>query len=316
MVDNIAKKAIILAHPGGELGSQLWNFASVYAYCLERKMACENYSFFEYFEFFPNLVPKNLFIKTIFFLPFSKYRGRKFDRIPKFFRLLYKVYVSLMKLIFKERILLSDETNREGVFILPPSSEAREINVLEKKKIFAFDKRTFRNPVGMEKYRREIISFFSPNKKIQLNVQRKLTDLRSKYENVIGVHIRQGEYRSYKRGKFFVDQGHMRTFIDEFIEKFRIDRKKTCFYITSDSKIENKFFEGLCYVLGEGDPATELFMLSGTDIIIGSDSNFGSFASYYGNIPHIVCHRSDIDWDYYKDKSSFFQNKYWKVARY
>jgi len=49
-------------------------------------------------------------------------------------------------------------------------------------------------------------------------------------------------------------------------------------------------------------------LLAATDIIIGSDSTFGAFASYYGNLPFIVFEKK-IDWNYYKDKKYFFENK-------
>jgi len=311
----MTKKATILQHAGGGMGSQLWNYISAYAYCLERKIDCENYSFFEFAEFFPELAPKNIFIKTIFFLPLSKHGGKRYVFLLETLKIIYSVFVFFIKLTNKDSILNYDDANKDSVFYLPPSAEPREINILEKKKVFYFDKKILRNPKGIEKYRNEITAHFRPNKKIEMDVAKKLSNLRSNYENIIGVHIRQGGYRSFKRGKFFVDQGHMRTFIDQFIEKFKIDIKKTCFYITSDSPLEEKFFSGLCYKIGAGDPATELFTLSGTDAIIGSDSHFGSFASYYGNIPHIVCHRSEIDWKYYLDKSTFFHNKYWKIPR-
>jgi len=311
----MAKKGIILQHTGGEIGSQLWNFVSVYAYCLERGISCENHSFYEFYEFFPQFKPKNILVYILFFIPFIRYRGRKDEPFVKFFRFIFRVYVRIIKTIFKSGIIVSDETNKDQMFYLPPSGELREINVMEKRDTFYFDKRIFRNPIGIEKHREKIISAFTPQKDIRDEVANKLKRIRSEFDFVVGVHIRQGEYMTFKRGKFFVDQGHMRTFIDEFISKFKIDKKKICFYITSDSPIEERFFYGLSYKIGGDNLAIEMFTLAGTDVIIGSDSHFGSFASYYGNIPHIVCHRTDIDWDYYKDKDTFFQNKYWKVSK-
>jgi len=63
-------------------------------------------------------------------------------------------------------------------------------------------------------------------------------------------------------------------------------------------------------------PVEDLFLLAATDIIIGADSTFGAFASYYGNIPLIVFQRPRIDWDYYKDKQYYFENKYNQFVAY
>lgn len=310
------RKTIIIQHNGDELGSQLWNYASIYAYCLERKSECINYSFFEFTEFYPHLQPKNLFVKLFFFLPFAHFKGRKSNLYTQSFRFFYKIFVNIIRFAKKKSLLRLGVTVKYKIFNLPPTEESKEINALEKKKVMYLDGHLFRNPIGMEKYRRDILRHFAPNQYIQDEVSKRLVSFREKYETVIGVHIRQSDYRSFKRGKFFVDVGHMRTFVDEFIAKFNIDTKTTCFYITSDSPIETSFFKGLNYIAESDNPAVELYTLSGTDVIIGSDSHFGSFASYYGNIPHIVCHRTEIDWDYYTDKHKFFKNKYWKITKF
>ncbi len=309
------KKAIILQHNGDELGSQLWNYASIYAYCVDRRIDCINYSFFEFAEFYPHLTPKNLVVKFLFFIPFTHFKGRKYSLYTRFFRFIYRVYVNIMRLLHKKSHIRLGQHVKYKTYNLPPTNESREINRLEKKNSIYLDGHLFRNHAGMKKYRKEIVSHFTPSKKVQQEVANRLSKMHSDYVTVVGVHIRQSDYRTFKRGRFFVDVGHMRTFIDEFIEKFKIDTQKTVFYITSDSPVENSYFEGLNFVIESDNPAIELYTLSGTDIILGSDSHFGSFASYYGNIPHIVCHRTEIDWDYYMDKHEFFPNKYWIIAK-
>jgi len=276
----MAKKVTILQHTGGELGNQLWNFASIYAYCLEKDLACNNNSFFEFYEFFPHLVTKNVFLKFLFFYPFVKYRGGRDKLFVKFFRLFYKIYLFFVHIFKKEKIITVNQTNDGDVFYLPPSEEPREISVMEKKDSFYFDEGIFRNPKGIAKHRNKIIGHFLPNEDIQNEVAEKLSTMRDKFDFIVGVHIRQGNYRNLKRGKFFVDPGHMRTFIDEFISKFKVDIAHTCFYISSDSDIEAKFFTGLNYKMNNGNIAVDMFTLAGADIIIGSDSHFGSFASY------------------------------------
>ena len=54
----------------------------------------------------------------------------------------------------------------------------------------------------------------------------------------------------------------------------------------------------------------DLYTLSLCDVIIGSNSSFGNFAAYYGNKPHIVLQKETMDWEYYKDRDAYFENKY------
>ena len=52
------------------------------------------------------------------------------------------------------------------------------------------------------------------------------------------------------------------------------------------------------------------------DVIIGSDSSFGAFAAYYGNIPHIVFNKKSMDWAYYRNNQKYFQNKYCTLVHF
>jgi hypothetical protein len=311
------KKAIILQHNGDELGSQLWNYVSIYAYSLSRGYACVNPSFFEYNHYFKHLKIGNPFISFFFSFLFAQSKHhRSTDLYIKILRFFYKIYVYLIRKTQVKRLYAIGRNVKYGIQYLPPTQESRKINQLEKKGTIYFDGHLFRNPFGLDQYRNEIVNFFAPSDSIQKSVRTKLVSLRNKYNHVVGVHVRQSDFREFKRGKYFVDQGHMRHYIDEFIDIHKINSKKTVFYIASDSDIDEKFFKGLNYELGDINPAIDLFTLSGCDVILGPDSRFSSFASYYGNIPHIVCSRSEIDWKFYRDKATFFNNKYWKVTKY
>ena len=60
----------------------------------------------------------------------------------------------------------------------------------------------------------------------------------------------------------------------------------------------------------------DLFILASRNTVIGSDSSFGAFGAYYGNIPHIVLQNDPMDWDYYREKTVYFQNKYCTLVHF
>ena len=80
------------------------------------------------------------------------------------------------------------------------------------------------------------------------------------------------------------------------------NKQNVNFMICSDEKIAETHFEGLNYTICNGNLVEDLFTLASCDAIIGSNSTFGAWASYYGNIPLIVFERDQIDWEYYKNK--------------
>ena len=95
-----------------------------------------------------------------------------------------------------------------------------------------------------------------------------------------------------------------------------MDKEKTVFVICSDGSVDLDKFTGLNVVKLSFSAVGDLFLLAKTNAIIGSDSTFGAFASYYGNIPFIVFKKGNIDWEYYKGKNVFFENKYNLMTRY
>ena len=130
------------------------------------------------------------------------------------------------------------------------------------------------------------------------------------YENIIGLHIRQGDYKVFRNGKYLINQNRVAEICHQYLEKNSFDSKNTVFLITSDGMIENENFANLQIYISKENAVTDLFLLSKTKAIIGSDSSFGHFSAWYGNIPHIVLKNEAIDWDYYKGKDKYFINKY------
>jgi hypothetical protein len=87
-------------------------------------------------------------------------------------------------------------------------------------------------------------------------------------------------------------------------------QEKYCFLVCSDEKIKEGKFPNINFIFGPGNEIEDLFILSKTDFIIGSDSTFGAFASYYGNIPmKIMKNKNNCNWEYYFNKEKYFENK-------
>lgn len=309
------KKIVILRTTGNELANQLWNYASVFAYTLEKKLVIENYSFFEYGNYFTIPAP-NIFLKLFFFLPFTDYTKRKQSFKRRLWRKVYECYAKIIISRNKESILISDNSENKPYY-LPPTSEDERLSELKKSAdTIYFDGWLFRNPAGIKKYRNEIVDYFKPRKDIANAVSEQSQKLRSKFKHIVGIHIRQGDYITWRGGAYFIPQTRVRAILDEYLKMVDFANTETCFVITSDGPVDATIFDGLNILVSSGNAIYDLFLLSTTDTIIGSNSTFGAFASYYGDVPLIVMQKEQIDWSYYSDKKRYFENKFCTMVHY
>lgn len=309
------KKVIILRAAGNELANQLWNYAGIYAYILERGYTVENPSFFEYAEYFSMRPATSSLFRFFFCLPFRNYWKRKTALKRRIWRKFYTWYATVREVWHENRIIRS---GLERAYRLPPSAPAtHELGVLEAigQEIY-FDGWLFRNPVGLEKYRERIRDYFAPRSDIDQNVHETVTALRSQYRTVIGVHIRQGDYRDWRGGAYFLPQTRVREILNEYLKERRLESSHSCFLITSDGPIDTDVFSGLNIHVNHGDVVEDLFLLSSTEAVLGSNSTFGAFASYLGNIPFIVMQEDSMEWEYYRGMNQYFENKYATFVRY
>lgn len=295
-------KNTILKNGGGELANQLWNYISIHAYSLEIGATTSNPSFFEYHYYFRFLKNESLIIR--FLSLFFKKPRRRNHIINKIFRFKYKVLAEFIARLNSNKIVSSINSTNKVTF-LPPTVEYERKN-----KDIYFLGWLFRNPIGIEKYRQDLIDAFKPIQSIENKINNIVSNLKNKYKTIIGLHIRQGDYKTFKKGKYFIEQKRIVGICNEYISNNNLDKNLTLFVITSDGQIDTNLFASLNIHISKENAVTDLFLLSSTNIIIGSDSSFGHFASWYGNIPHIVIKNEMIDWEYYKGKTKYFINKY------
>jgi len=149
----------------------------------------------------------------------------------------------------------------------------------------------FRNPVGLERYRNEIVSAFLPKKKILKKIENVLATLRGK--RLIGIHLRQQPYKGFDDGSFLVSPARVRAIVDEYLHEKKLDAKEVAFVTVSDKY-----------------DVTNLFLLSKCSVVIGSNSTFSNLAAWFGDVPHIVQSNEPVDWEYYRKVTTYFENKY------
>ena len=294
------KKIIILKHGGGELANQLWNYISVYAYGLEKSIPVYNPSFFEYHTFFKTLRRQRFGTKLLTLL-FRQPRRRSHP-INRIVRFMYAVWVRLQTKLHVRCLISSENTSNTVVYL-------KDANVPNCKASY-FSGWLFRYPEGLVRHREILRDTFGPNRRVCATVEKIVMPLRQQFKHVIGVHIRQADYASFKGGKYIITHQRVREILTEYLAYQAIDSQSVVFVLASDGHIPRETYEGLNVYISKENAVIDLFLLAKTDAIIGSDSSFGHFASWYGDVPHIIMKQTPVDWDYYRPHTTYFKNKY------
>ena len=107
----------------------------------------------------------------------------------------------------------------------------------------------------------------------------------------LGVHIRRGDYAVWKGGIFFYSDEQYCDFIRAFASRMFPDHNVHVYLSTNDNTLQpQKWQEAVTcnnvtvHLLG-GSPASDLFMLSECDYLIGPPSTFSLVAAMYRDLP-------------------------------
>lgn len=203
----------------------------------------------------------NLSKSTIIKFPFYSNRMVElfgYDNYLKFLRYIWenRFVVRFMSILFK----LVPNTN----FIIAASGTHKSRNHL--------------------KYDKEFKKMFKPDKLIISEVDKVFEQVRKNSEIICGVHIRYGDYKYWKDGKYYysLEQYH-KVMLN--VKKI-FPNKSVVFFISSNEKIDMKAFKGCtCFSIPNSSATKDLYGLSTTDYLIGPPSTFSGWASYYGNTP-------------------------------
>ena len=138
----------------------------------------------------------------------------------------------------------------------------------------------FRDFGSFNAHAEELRMFFQPVRAIRDRVDTELREWKKDIDILIGVHMRQGDYRSYCNGKYFFDQKEYAGIMEKTKELFK--GKNVRFLVCSDENVnlENCPFD---HVVGPGKMVDDLYALSKCDYIIGTYSTYSMWATFLGN---------------------------------
>ena len=138
-----------------------------------------------------------------------------------------------------------------------------------------------------EKYKPEIRELFAFNQEILATSRLKIGE-----GSVVrvGVHVRRGDYKTFKDGRFYYDDAQYVGVLKQF-KTLMPETKLNFFVCGNDPELNRDYFrreleDELCKVdFPDGNPAEDMCLLSLCDWLIGAPSTFSLVAAMYREVP-------------------------------
>jgi len=189
--------------------------------------------------------------------------------------------------------------------LLPPSRALGE-KWAGKKTLYFFGW-LFRNPVGFEQYRKELLTQFGASEHEQATIEKTLSGNADKTR--IGVYIRLRPLRFFPNGDYLISLARTESVVAEYLERHSLTKDDVVLVIVTDTTLPRDAFPSYTSCELSGDTRKNLLLLASCNMVIGTNAMFPNLAAWFGNVPHIVTTDEPIDWDYYTH-TQYFENKY------
>lgn len=274
-------KTVIIYCNYGRLGNRLHTHVNVLGWCINNGYNLLNLSFKSYSKYFHNIhncsshilnVNNSLLIRFI-----------DYSSIQLFLEILCRSNKWLKRFSwFVETIDKEDCTSLSEKELTASFSNSKKIKIIRSWDINC--------PVSLRKHTDRIKKILTPNLNTILRSECFISNLRQEYTTIIGVHARRGDYKNYLYGQHYHSWEKYQKWISEtkmLFEK-QVDQR-VGFLICSDENPISDIFTSLpVHFIPEPEMICDMHALSLCDYNIGPPSSFGTWISWYGNVPRLV----------------------------
>jgi len=143
----------------------------------------------------------------------------------------------------------------------------------------------FNDGENLKKHASEIRTFFKPDRDVLDDIEECLSPVKTAHDILIGIHIRRGDYRTWKSGRYFYNNETYRFYMNALQRQFNEIGKSVAFIISSNEFFSLDWFPELNCYRAPGGIISDLYTLSECDYIFGPPSTYSMWASYFGNKP-------------------------------
>jgi hypothetical protein len=146
----------------------------------------------------------------------------------------------------------------------------------------------FRNSDNCVRHREVVRAYFTPWEHRLEQARAVLEPARRRDRFVVGIHIRRGDYKTFKQGRYYYSHEQYRDAMEGVQAVF--PHEDVAFLVCSDEPVPAGAFTGLDVTYGNGHELDDLYALAMCDALVGPPSTYTAWASYYGDVPLHVIH--------------------------
>jgi len=279
---------LVIQRDYGQLGNRLHTHANALAWCIENEVNLINLSFKKYSPLFSSMKGRSVetFISRkskLVSLLRHELVWKLFERVCRSDKWLKR----LTKMIIWEKkdceFLSEPELNQSF------KSETKAKAVL----VRAWD---LRCPDSLKRQQERVREILIPNDKAKGSAHEMISQLREKFDCVVGVHARRRDYKEYLDGIHFHAWDSYRNWIIQTKNLMEGRGKgRVGFLLCSDGNPLHSKFNDLPVSFGKAKSVmTDLHALSLCDYNIGPPSSFGTWVSWYGKVPRL-CLQKELE---------------------
>lgn len=304
------KNVIIFTHGGGRFANQLTNFANFIAFAEENEFALINIAFNDFAPLIENYktaknVSYNLESDELKGFNFLKILLNSFNlskhRIYRKFiiRLLHLyAYLSLksQSILFRPKSILRFLSGKKLEKL--DLSDKNTLELLSQKKTTIIAGWGLRDWNLLEKKQFLIKKELKFNEKFQKISDDFINNIREKHDLLIGVFMRQTDYKTYTNGKYYLDTKEYIALIKKL--KKRYSNRNVAFIVASDEPKNIKEFKNLPVYFstgimgGDGHYIESFIQLGMCDSVLTVPSTFSGWAAFMGNSKIIPIYDKNI----------------------
>lgn len=127
---------------------------------------------------------------------------------------------------------------------------------------------------------------YMPNLLSRMKVEKFFALYKSRFDRIIGVHIRRGDYKKWENGRFYFFNNDFLGYMKQLQLEMQAQNLKCGFLLCSNEPFNPADFKPLdVFQIDEPNAIEDLYGLSLCDFILGPPSSYSMWASFYGKKP-------------------------------
>jgi hypothetical protein len=277
-------KLLVIYCDYGRLGNRLHTHVNALAWCIENNYNLINLSFNEYAPLFKSS---------------SEHKSGNFQQTNSF------LFKSLSSSLFRNilrRLLLSDKWLERLAWIVKqirPNDDdvLRETDLnrqINQKKINLVKYWDVSCTNSLQSHQNKIRHYLWPNKIFVASTEKIINDLRSKYDCLVGVHARRGDYINYLEGIHYHSWESYLNWANQTKQILEKSGKKNVgIVICSDESPPTSISQNKSIHFSlSNEFMVDIHLLSLCNYNLGPPSSFGTWISWFGKVPRIVVYKN------------------------